>query len=86
MANSPQAIKRARQAESRRQRNAAHRSAMRTRVKSVAKAIDSGDKDKAEAAFKLATPLLDKMVNKGIVHKNKVAREKQRLNNLLRAM
>ncbi len=59
---------------------------MRTRVRSVVKAIDSGDKEAADAALKVAVPVLDKMVNKGIVHKNKVAREKQRLNNRLRAM
>lgn len=86
MANSPQAIKRARQAEKTREHNTAQRSAMRTSVKKVVKAIGSGDKSQAEAAYKLAVPMVDKMASKGLIHKNKAARYKSRLNNRIRAM
>ena len=86
LANSAQARKRARQAEKHRQRNAGQRSMMRTYVKNVIKAIDSGDKSAAEAAYKQAIPALDKMAGKGLIHKNKAARHKSRLNTAIRAM
>ena len=86
MANSVQARKRARQAEDSRQRNASQRSAMRTSVKAIQKAIDAGDKDQATAAYKAAVPVLDRMARKGIIHKNAAARSKSRLNTAVRAM
>ncbi|MDF2182337.1 30S ribosomal protein S20 [Neptuniibacter sp. CAU 1671] len=79
MANSAGSRKRARQAEKRRQHNASLRSMVRTYTKKVVAAIDSGDKAAAEAALKTAQPVLDSSVNKGIYHKNKVARIKSRL-------
>ncbi len=86
MANSAQAKKRARQAEDNRQRNASQRSAMRTSVKAIQKAIDDGDKDQATAAYKAAVPALDRMARKGIIHKNAAARSKSRLNTAIRAL
>lgn len=86
MANSAQARKRARQNDKNRDHNAALRSKMRTSVKNVRKAILAGEKDKAQEAFKIAVPVLDKMTNKGIVHKNSAARTKSRLNAALKAM
>lgn len=86
MANSAQAKKRARQAEKHREHNTAQRSAMRTFVKKVLKAIGSGDKAQAEAAYKEAVPVVDKMAGKGLIHKNKAARYKSRLNTRIRAM
>lgn len=86
MANSAQAKKRARQAEKHREHNTAQRSAMRTFVKKVLKAIGSGDKTQAEAAYKEAVPMVDKMAGKGLIHKNKAARYKSRLNTRIRAM
>lgn len=86
MANSAQARKRARQSEKRRQNNAATRSEMRTYVKKVRAAIAAGDKTAAQEAFKVAAPFLDRMTNKGILHKNTVARYKSRLNNSIRAL
>ena len=86
MANSAQARKRARQAEQHRQLNAGQRSRMRTFVKKVVKSIDAGDKSAAEAAYKEAAPVLDAMAGKGIIHKNKAARHKNRLNARIRAM
>ncbi len=86
MANTAQARKRARQAEANRQLNAAQRNMMRTYVKKVVKAIDAGDKTAAAAAYAEAVPALDSMVNKGIVHRNKAARHKSRLNGHIKAM
>jgi small subunit ribosomal protein S20 len=86
VANSPQARKRARQAELHRQRNASQRSMMRTEVKKVLKAIAAGDKEEAQQAYAKAAPLLDRMAGKGIVHKNKASRHKSRLNAHIRAL
>lgn len=86
MANSPQAKKRARQAEGSRIRNAGQRSNLRTFIKKVIAAVRAGDKALAQAAFKTAVPVIDSAVNKGIIHKNKAARSKSRLNNRVRAL
>ncbi|MBK1645935.1 30S ribosomal protein S20 [Thiocapsa imhoffii] len=86
MANSPQARKRARQAETRRQRNAAQRSTLRTFVKKVVKAIQAGDKDAAIQAFKEAVPRIDRAAHKGLIHANKAARHKSRLNAHIKGM
>lgn len=86
MANSAQARKRARQAEVHRQRNASQRSAMRTRIKALRKAILAGDKEQATAAFQAAVPVLDRMARKGLIHKNTAARGKSRLNSAVRAL
>ena len=84
MANSASARKRMRQAEQHRQHNVALRSRLRTAIKNVIKAVNANDKELAEAAYKKAVPLLDSSVNKRLIHKNKAARHKSRLNNLLR--
>jgi len=86
VANSAQARKRARQAEKRRQHNAGRRSMMRTEVKKVISAIDNGDKAAAEAAFKAAAPVLDRMAGQGLIHRNKAARHKSRLNAQIKAL
>ena len=86
MANSAQARKRIRQADKHRQRNMALRSAVRTAVKKILNAIDMGNKEAAQDAYKLALPLIDSSVNKGIFHKNKAARHKQRLNAAIAAL
>ncbi len=86
MANTAQARKRVRQAEKSRQRNASHRSMMRTMVKRVFTAIAASDKTAAEAALKEAVPVLDHMARKGLIHKNKAARYKSRFNSQVRAL
>ncbi len=86
MANSPQARKRARQAVKRRNHNASQRSMMRTAVKKVVAAIEKGDKANAAETLKDAAPVLDTMVNKGIIHKNKAARHKSRLSAKIKAL
>ena len=86
MANSPQARKRARQAEKRRQHNASQRSMMRTYFKQVLKAVQAGDKSLADTAYRGAVSIIDKTVSKGLLHKNTAARYKSRLNTRVRAM
>lgn len=86
MANSVSARKRARQNESHRRHNASLRSYVRTRIKRVLRAIESGDKAAAEEAYKAAVPAIDKSVSKGIMHANKAARHKSRLNQHVREM
>ena len=86
MANSAQARKRARQADRRRLNNQSHRSDMRTFVKKVVKEIADGNKEAATDAYKAAVPVIDKAVNQGLIHKNKAARHKSRLNTQIQAM
>ena len=86
MANSVQARKRARQAEKRRQQNMSQRSTMRTFLKKVVKAIQVGDREAAVQAYKDAVPQIDSAAGKGLIHANKAARHKSRLNAHIKAM
>jgi len=86
LANSVQARKRARQAEQRRQHNASRRSRLRTYIKNVLKAAESGDKEAATEAYKLAVPIIDNAAGHGLIHRNKAARQKSRLNARVKAL
>lgn len=86
MANIESAKKRARQAVKRRAHNVAQTSKMRTSVKNVLKAIQSGDKAAATERFKAAVPEIDRAANKGLIRKNRAAKYKSRLNARVRAM
>lgn len=86
MANSPQARKRARQATTHRARNASQRSAMRTAVKKVVYALEAKDVEAAREAYRNAVPVLDRMAGKGLIHRNKAARYKSRLNSHIRTL
>jgi len=86
LANSAQALKRARQSEKSRQRNASQRSNMRTAIKKVTAAIAAGDRDKAKQAYDSAVPVIDSAAGKGLIHANKAARHKSRLNNHIRSL
>jgi small subunit ribosomal protein S20 len=86
LANSPQAIKRARQNDDQRLRNASRRSALRTAVKRVLAAIRAGDADTATTQYRVAVPLLDRTAARGLIHKNKAARHKSRLNKRIVAL
>jgi small subunit ribosomal protein S20 len=86
LANSKSAEKRARQAIARRARNVNQRSQARTSIKQVVTALASGQKDQAAAALKAATPVIDSMARKGIMHPNKAARHKSRLNKRIKAL
>lgn len=86
MANTAQAKKRARQAEKHRQHNTSFRSMVRTYIKKVQAAIGEGNKEAAKAAYAAAVPVIDRMADKGIIHKNKAARHKSRLNAQVKAL
>ncbi len=86
MANTPQAKKRARQNEKARKHNASMRSMGRTYLKKVLAAVATGDKAAAQAAYVSAVAVIDRIADKGLIHKNKAARHKSRLNAKLKAM
>ena len=86
MANIKSARKRAVQAEKTRKHNMGLRARMRTHIKNVISAGEAGDADTAQAAYKSAVPVIDSMVNKGIVTKNTAARHKSRLNKMVKAL
>jgi len=86
LANSAQAKKRALQAEKRRQHNVALRSRMRTYVKRTVTQISAGEGEQAGETYRKAVPLIDSMVTKGLIHKNKAARHKSRLNSAIKAL
>jgi small subunit ribosomal protein S20 len=86
VANSPQARKRARQNDKRRAHNASLRSLVRTKIKQVLASVNSGDAGASQDALKQAVPVIDKMVSKGIIAKNKAARHKSRLNAKVKAL
>ncbi len=86
LANTRQAAKRARQAEKHRQHNASMRSMMRTYIKATVTAIASNDLEAAKSAYETAVPVIDRMASKGLIHKNKAARHKSRLNAHIKKM
>jgi small subunit ribosomal protein S20 len=86
VANIKSAKKRAKQMVVRNARNASQRSMLRTAVKKVLKALQSNDAAGAETAFASAQPLLDRFSSRGLIHKNKAARHKSRLNARIKAL
>ena len=86
MATSAQARKRARQSLKHRAHNASLRTAFRTAVKKVLKAVEAGDKAAAQEVFRQSTKILDRIADKGVFHKNKAARHKSRLSAKIKAM
>ena len=86
MANSPQARKRAKQNSVRRIRNHAQRSQVRTAIKKLEVAIESGDQAAAKEAYTVSVSMVDKATVKGLHHKNRAARIKSRLNKRVKDM
>jgi small subunit ribosomal protein S20 len=80
VANTKSAEKAARQAVKHRSANVALRSRLRTAIRKSTDTSAAGKKADAAAAFKEAQPVIDAMVNKGLIHRNKAARHKSRLN------
>lgn len=83
MANIKSQIKRIETNEKARQRNAAAKSACRTAMKKVRKAVEAKDLALAETLLNEAYALLDKAVSKGIYVKNTVARKKAEIAHLV---
>ena len=86
LANTAQARKRVRQSEKARTRNAAQKSNFRTSIKKVLKSLSDKNKDQSKANFKEAMSIMDKLVIKGLIHKNKAARQKSRLNKKIQGL
>lgn len=86
MANTAQARKRARQSVKVNAHNAALRSTLRTAIKKVIKAIQTGDKAAAVASYQENVSVIDRIADKKIIHKNKAARHKSRLTAAIKAL
>ena len=79
MAHTISALKQHRQSETRRVRNHAVKSSLRTQIKKVFAFVEQGDAGKSDEALKAAYRLLDRAVVKGVIHKNNASRRKSRL-------
>ena len=86
MANIKSARKRARQAIKRRSHNLSLRTAARSAIKTVQKAIQAGDKKAAVAALTRSQAVIDRVAAKGVLHPNAAARHKSRLAHAIKAM
>jgi small subunit ribosomal protein S20 len=86
MANSAQAKKRGRQIERRTEVNKARRSRIRTFLKKVDEALETGEEKLALDALKNAQPELMRGVSKGIMHKNTAARKMSRLSSRVKSL
>ena len=80
------AEKRLRQTEKRTVTNRSRLSRVRTFVKNVESAIETGDKNAAQSAFRLAEPELHRATTKGVMHRNTVARKLSRLSARINAL
>ena len=79
MANHKSAEKRMRQTERRTEVNRRNRSRLRTQIKTLRAAIEAGDKTQAQTVLAAAVSLIDKSIQKGVLHQNAAARHKSRL-------
>lgn len=86
MANIQSAKKRIRQIAKRTERNRSHMSKMRTFIKKVESAIESGDKTAAQSAFKDAQRIIHKTAQHGVVHRNTASRTVSRLSTRVKAL
>jgi small subunit ribosomal protein S20 len=86
LANTASAKKRIRQNEKRRMRNKVWRNRARNTVREARDAIDSGDREAAENATRVAIEQLDKAASKGVIHNKNASRRKSRLMKRLAAM
>jgi len=79
MPNHKSAEKRVRQSEKRRVNNRSHRSKVRTYIKKLRTALDSGKNEDVQSVLPEVMSVIDKSVQKGVMHKNAAARYKSRL-------
>ncbi len=86
MANTNSARKAARQSQHRRAHNMGLRSELRTAIKNVRKAIESGDKTAAQKIYRESMSVVDRIADKDIIHKNKAARHKSQLAGQIKAL
>ena len=86
MANIKSARKRARQTVARRTHNMRLRTEVRTAIKNVKKALAAGNKDEAAKTLRESQRVIDRIVAKGVLHRNAGDRHKSRLAHALKAM
>lgn len=86
MANHFSALKRARQTETKTTRNRANKSRLRGALRSLREAITKGDKQAVQSAYRSTVSVVDKGVQKGVIHKNTASRYKARLNARVKAV
>ena len=86
MANTKSARKRAHQAQTRREHNMSLRTAVRTAIKNVKKAVAGGDRAAAEGVLRESQRIIDRVVAKGVLHRNAGDRHKSRLAHALRTL
>ena len=86
MANIKSSRKRAQQSLERRERNMSLRTAVRSAIKEVKKAIAAGDKAAAAAALEKSRGVIDRVAGKGVLHRNAAARHKSRLAQAIKAI
>ncbi|MDI1243158.1 MAG: 30S ribosomal protein S20 [bacterium] len=86
MANHKSAEKRIRQNEKRKGINRANRSKLRTQIKKLRTSLTAQDKAASGEILAPTVSLIDKAVNKGIIHKNTAARHKSRLTKHVNAL
>jgi small subunit ribosomal protein S20 len=86
MANHVSALKRARQTETRTAVNRANRTRVRTSLRALREAIAKGDLKAAQTQYRETASLLDKSVQKGVLHGNTASRYKSRLNARVKAL
>ena len=86
MANHFSALKRARQTEKRTANNRLNKSRLRTELRKLRASIAAGDRQQADTALRAAISTLDKSVQKGVLHKNTVARKLSRLSARIKAL
>jgi small subunit ribosomal protein S20 len=84
MPNTKSAKKRLRQTEVRRERNKSVKSALRSQLRKIREAVEAGDVGKAESELQVATKRLDRAGQKNVIHKNKAARTKSRLQKMIK--
>jgi small subunit ribosomal protein S20 len=85
MPNSKSAEKRLRQNVVRRLRNRTVKSSIRSQLRKVREAVSAGDMDKAEQEYRSAAQKLDRAGQRNIIHRNKAARTKSRLQRMIKA-
>jgi small subunit ribosomal protein S20 len=86
MANHVSALKRMRQTKRRTEDNRANRSRLRTSLRAMREALTQGDAKAAQAQYRETVSVLDKGVQKGVLHDNTASRYKSRLNARLKAL
>ena len=86
MATHKDAIKRMKQNEVRRMRSRAYRTRMRNQIKQVREAVAKGDAKSAQTELREAVSVIQRVCQKGVIHRNQAARRIARLNKAVKAI